>query len=128
MERTVQNLFEGIPDSLGEEKFDNLLETPAVRIERIISRGQASPPGFEYDSEEQEWVLLLRGSACLSFSGQDDRVILKPGDSLLIPAHVRHRVEWTDPAQETIWLAVFFPANFPVESRKAARGCFPPVE
>jgi len=114
-DRTVKNLFDGIPDILTEEKFDSLLATPAVRIERILSRGQASPPGFEYDSEEQEWVLLLRGCACLSFSGPDDRVILKPGDSLLIPAHTRHRVEWTDATQETIWLAVFFPANFPDE-------------
>jgi len=108
-DRAVKNLFEGIPAILAEEKVDSLLETPALRVERIVSRGQASPPGFEYDSEEQEWVLLLRGNAGLSFSGKDDLVILKPGDSLLIPAHARHRVEWTDPTQETIWLAVFFP-------------------
>ncbi|OPY13410.1 MAG: Cupin domain protein [Syntrophus sp. PtaU1.Bin005] len=115
MNRMVLNLFEGVPDSLAEEQFTSLLNMPGVRIERIISRGQASPPGFQYDSEEQEWVLLLRGKACLSFSGPDDLVTLKPGDSLLIPAHTRHRVEWTDPEQETIWLAVFFPASFPAE-------------
>jgi len=104
----VKNLFDGIPDFLADEKIDGLLETSAGRVERIISRGQASPPGFWYDQDEQEWLLLLRGSAGLRFSGQDDTVILHPGDSLLIPAHVRHRVEWTDPTQDTVWLALFF--------------------
>jgi cupin 2 domain-containing protein len=104
----IRNLFDGIGDILPEEKIDKLLETPVVRVERIVSRGQASPPGFWYDQEEEEWVLLLRGSAGLRFYGWDDAVILNPGDSLLIPAHARHRVEWTDPVQDTIWLAVFF--------------------
>jgi len=110
---TVKNLFEGIPDFLEEERIDGLLETSALRVERIVSRGQASPPDFWYDQEEQEWVLLLRGNAGLRFSGQGDVTVLKPGDFLLIPAHVRHRVEWTAPAQETVWLAVFFPASSP---------------
>ncbi|ABC78662.1 cupin domain-containing protein [Syntrophus aciditrophicus] len=105
---TVKNLFDGIPESLAEEKIDGLLETSAFRVERIVSRGQASPPGYWYDQEEQEWVLLLSGSAGLKFFGQDALTILKPGDSLLIPAHARHRVEWTDPAQDTVWLAFFF--------------------
>ncbi len=109
----VKNLFEKIPDVLAEERIDGLLETSAFRVERIVSRGQASPSDFWFDQEEQEWVLLLRGSAGLRFSGQDDVTVLKPGDFLLIPAHVRHRVEWTAPAQETVWLAVFFPANPP---------------
>lgn len=104
----VKNLFDGIPDFLAEEKMDGLLETSGFRLERIVSRGQASPPGFWYDQEEQEWVLLLKGSAGLRFSGEDGLTVLKPGDSLLIPAHVRHRVEWTDPQQDTVWLALFF--------------------
>jgi cupin 2 domain-containing protein len=105
---TVKNLFDGIGGVLPEEKIDNLLETQTVRVERIVSRGHASPPDFWYDQEEEEWVLLLQGSAGLLFSGREDVVILHPGDSLLIPSHVRHRVEWTDPALDTIWLAVFF--------------------
>lgn len=109
----VKNLFEEFPDLLTEEQIDGLLETSAFRVERIVSRGQASPPGFWYDQEEQEWVLLLRGSAGLRFSGKDDVTVLKPGDSLLIPAHVRHRVEWTAPDQATVWLTVFFPVNPP---------------
>ena len=35
-------------------------------------------------------------------------VVDHEGDHLLIPRHVRHRVERTDPDRETIWLAVHF--------------------
>ena len=33
---------------------------------------------------------------------------LYPGDHLLLRAHVRHRVEWTDDSGPTIWLAVHY--------------------
>ena len=100
------NLFAGIPADLPEELLQTLLETKSVRIERILSRGHASPPGFWYAQERHEWVLLLRGAARLRF---DDEVIeLRPGDSVNIPAHKRHRVEWTTPEEPTIWLAVHY--------------------
>ena len=103
----VDNLFAGIPREVPEEIVREILRTDAFRIERIVSRGQASPPGFWYDQETDEWVLLVKGSASLRFS--DGREIaLAPGDHLLIPRHVRHRVERTDPAGETVWLAVHF--------------------
>ncbi|MHB9098148.1 MAG: cupin domain-containing protein [Syntrophales bacterium] len=103
----VDNLFAGIPRELPEEIVGEILQTDAFRIERIVSRGQASPPGFWYDQETDEWVLLVKGSAALRFS--DGREIaLAPGDYLLIPRHVRHRVERTDPEGETVWLAVHF--------------------
>ena len=103
----VDNLFAGIPREVPEEIVREILRTDAFRIERIVSRGQASPRGFWYDQETDEWVLLVKGSASLRFS--DGGVIeLAPGDHLLIPRHVRHRVERTDPAGETVWLAVHF--------------------
>jgi cupin 2 domain-containing protein len=103
----VHNLFSGIPSQLQEDLFTELLGTGTFRIERIVSRGQASPPGFWYDQETAEWVLLVSGSATLCF--EDGRLIdLKPGDHLLIPRHVRHRVERTDPEKETVWLAVHY--------------------
>jgi cupin 2 domain-containing protein len=103
----VHNLFAGIPPEMPEEVFQEILRTKAFRIERIVSRGQASPPDFWYDQETEEWVLLLSGRATLHFD--DGRVIgLKPGDHLIIPRHVRHRVEWTEPEQETVWLAVHY--------------------
>ena len=103
----VQNLFADIPPEMPEEVFQEILRTKTFRIERIVSRGQASPPGFWYDQETEEWVLLVSGSATLCFD--DGRKIdLKPGDHLLLPRHVRHRVERTDPGKETVWLAVHY--------------------
>lgn len=103
----VHNLFAGIPPGMPEEIFQDILRTESFRIERIVSRGQGSPPDFWYDQETEEWVLLVSGSATLRFD--DGREIdLEPGDHLLIPRHLRHRVERTAPDRETVWLAVHF--------------------
>ena len=104
----VRNLFAEIPARLPDEWTDEILRAGAVRIERIVSRGHSSPAGFWYDPTENEWVVVLSGSAELSFAS-GERVRLVPGDSLEIPAGVKHRVERTDPDRETVWLAVFFP-------------------
>ena len=103
-----KNVFHHIPDELPEELFEILQTGNGMRIERIVSRGHASPEGFWYDQEDHEWVLLLKGGATLMFEGREHPVALGPGDYLNIPAHTRHRVEWTDPQQETVWLAVFY--------------------
>lgn len=101
------NIFAQLPESLPNELVTVLLEHPGVRIERIVSTGQASPPGFWYDQAEHEWVLLLTGSAVLAF--ENNRTIhLAPGDCLEIPAHVRHRVQATAAEQATVWLAIFW--------------------
>ncbi len=103
----VGSLFNGIPREMPEEIFSVILRTEGFRIERIVSRGQASPPDFWYDQETDEWVLLVSGSASLRFF--DGRVIeLMPGDYLLIPRHIRHRVERTDAGRETVWLVIHF--------------------
>ncbi len=104
----VNNLLAGIPQALTEEFFQDLLTTPHFRLERIVSRGQASPPGFWYDQPTHEWVALLSGGAALRFADRDDLVFLKPGDHLVIPAGSRHRVEWTDPEEKTAWLALHY--------------------
>ncbi len=77
-------------------------------MERIVSLGQQTPPGEWYDQSDDEWVLLLSGAARLLIEGESQASALQPGDCLLLPAHVRHRVEWTDPAQPTVWLAFHF--------------------
>ena len=100
------NIFAQVPEELAEEEITELLATPGLRIERIVSTGQASPPGFWYDQAWAEWVLLLSGSAGLLIEGEAEPRLLKPGDYLLIPPGARHRVEWTDPNAPTIWLAV----------------------
>ena len=102
-----RNLFAGIHGNSGRELVEELLRDRVVRIERIISRGQSSPPDFWYDQTEHEWVVVLAGKAMLNIAGQP-AMMLGPGDTLHLPAHTKHRVEWTDPQQDTIWLAVFW--------------------
>jgi cupin 2 domain-containing protein len=104
---TSNNVFEGIPAVLPQELMQTLLESPHIRIERIVSRGHASPDGFWYDQDQNEWVLLLTGKARLRFENREPLELL-PGSYLNIPAHSRHRVDWTDPTQQTIWLAVHY--------------------
>lgn len=105
----MTNLLRNIPENLPDELFETLVETEAVHIERIVSRGHITPPGDWYDQETREWVTVLQGSARLEFEGGRE-VSLVTGDTLTIEAHDRHRVAWTDPEQETIWLAVHYPA------------------
>jgi len=102
------SLFEGIPSELSEELFDTISSTDDVNIERIVSRGHASPEGFWYDQENNEFVLVVKGSAGLKLENEDDIVVLKAGDYFNIEAHVKHRVEWTDSTCETVWLAVHY--------------------
>jgi cupin 2 domain-containing protein len=104
----LKNLFAGLPEDFPEEVIEILLQTSYFRLERIVSAGQASPPGFWYDQDAPEWVALLSGGAQLLFEGDPEPIALKPGDFLLIPAHRRHRVEWTDPEEKTVWLALHF--------------------
>ena len=103
------NLLRDLPDASGAEVTETLVVRPGLRIERIVSFGQASPPGFWYDQKDAEWVLLLAGAARLRFADEPEERLLGPGDWVEIAAHRRHRVEWTDPARPTVWLAVFYP-------------------
>lgn len=102
----TKNLFADMPQDRMDEQTTELMATRDVKIERIVSHGQASPPGFWYDQDRPEWVILLTGSAGLLFEGEIQPRTLRPGDYLHIPAHARHRVAWTDAAHATVWLAV----------------------
>lgn len=105
------NLFQSIPADLPDELLETLYSCSLLQIERIVSRGQASPPGFWFDQEQDEFVLLVQGRAGLRFKDEDSVRILEPGDYLIIPARNKHRVEWTDSRSDTIWLAVHFPVT-----------------
>ena len=100
------SLLGGLPSSQGEEQVERLIESPNVRIERIVSTGQASPPGFWDDQPDDEFVVLLSGSAWLRFEKDNLALDLKPGDWVEIPAHARHRVDGTQAEPPTVWLAV----------------------
>ncbi|AWB32469.1 cupin domain-containing protein [Orrella marina] len=133
------NLFHDLLSSDGNERFDQILALKGVRIERIVSHGHACDPGFWYDQSWDEWVLVIRGSAVLELvqpaygegtirsegvacpdlrgadsEGCDDavqEVRLNAGDHLLIPAHLRHRVQSTSPDEPTVWLAIHWDAG-----------------
>jgi cupin 2 domain-containing protein len=102
------NLLRDIPPRQDREYVEVLAQGEGMRVERIVSWGQCSPQGFWYDQEEHEWVALLSGAAKIRFADDARTVTLGPGDSLTIPVHARHRVEWTDPNGASVWLAVFF--------------------
>ena len=104
----IGNLLADLPSPGPDELFEAILHRPGLRIERIVSSGQATPLGEWYDQAWDEWVLLLAGSAGLLLEGEHLPRILVPGDHLLLPARCRHRVAWTDPAVQTVWLAVHF--------------------
>lgn len=104
------NLFDKLPSRLPAEIVDVIASGDGVRIERIVSHGHCSPPGFWYDQAEHEWVLLLRGRATLRFE-RDNRIVpLQPGTHVHIAAHERHRVDHTAEDEPTLWLAVFYRA------------------
>jgi len=107
------NLLSPLPDAEAGERLEALLTRPGLRIERIVSRGQSSPPGFWYDQPEAEWVVVLAGAARLRFQDEAEARVLGPGDCLDIAPHRRHRVDWTDPSAATVWLAVFYPCDPP---------------
>jgi len=104
----MKNLFAGLPEDLTDELFETLHDAESLRIERIVSHGHASPEAFWYDQDHDEWVLVLQGRAKLLFEGDDDPLEMEPGDYINIPAHTRHRVEWTTPDEPTVWLAVHY--------------------
>jgi cupin 2 domain-containing protein len=105
------NLFQHLPDNVDHEQILEIVSNPAVRIERIVSMGHTSPPDFWYDQDTTEWVTLLRGAARLEFQGEVLPVKLRPGDFIEIPAHRKHRVDWTSPDEPTVWLAVHWPGE-----------------
>jgi len=104
----IGNIFFEFPDHISEEIFETILKTEHFKLERIISTGQATPPGEWYDQDTDEWVILLSGSAGLLFEDDEKVCVMKPGDYVHIPAHRRHRVEWTDANQKTIWLTLHY--------------------
>lgn len=101
-------MFSDIQKQAPDEILETILQTDKFKIERIISRGHATAEGEWYDQDKNEWVLVLKGSAGLLFEGNNNTIIMKTGDYLNIPAHKKHRVEWTDPEEETIWLTIHY--------------------
>ncbi len=104
----LNNILKNIPKNLADELVDILAEGKNFRLERVVSKGHTSPKGFWYDQVENEFILLLKGEAEVLFKDDAKPIRLSEGDYINIPAHKKHRVEWTDPEIETIWLVLFY--------------------
>jgi len=104
----IKNIFSDIPVEIPDELTETIVSSADIRIERIISKGQHSPENFWYDQDQDEWVILLKGKAKLKFYGQREAVELAAGDYINIPSHKKHRVEWTDPGEVSVWLTVYY--------------------
>lgn len=113
----MRNLFADIPSDLREELTEVLHRGGDVRVERIVSRGHRSPEDSWFEQEQDELVVLVDGEARLEIDGEPAPRTLARGDWLVLPAGRRHRVAWTAPGRDTIWLAVFTPASEPLEGR-----------
>jgi len=109
MPNCPDNIYAAIPKLLPEEQFVTLLKQPYAHIERIVSKGHSTPTGQWYDQAWDEWVLVLQGQATIQYQQSGTSISMKTGDYLLIPAHTRHRVEWTDTEVNTVWLAIHLP-------------------
>jgi cupin 2 domain-containing protein len=107
----TSSVLSPVPAPGAGEAIETLLKAEGVRVERIVSHGQASPAGFWYDQDEAEWVLVVQGRARLTIEGEAQERELGPGDSLFLLAHCRHRVAWTQADEPTVWLAFFIDAR-----------------
>jgi cupin 2 domain-containing protein len=103
----MNNFLSDIPDIVTEEIFDEIISNQVFKLERIISDGHASPENFWYDQDKNEFVLLISGTAEIQYD-DGQKFSMKKGDYFIIPAHQKHRVEWTDKHQKTVWLALHF--------------------
>jgi len=103
------NIFASIPQRLDQELVEILVENKDVCIERIVSKGHTSPASGWYDQAKNEWVIVLKGEAIIRFEDESE-IRLSAGSYVDIAAHKKHRVSWTDPDVETIWLAVHYPS------------------
>ncbi|WP_370979306.1 cupin domain-containing protein [Agaribacterium sp. ZY112] len=103
----MDNIFSALPGYQADEQFVSLLKTQTVHIERIVSLGHCSEPGFWYEQEHNEWVILLSGSAVLEFDGGSKQNLIA-GSYMLIPAGRRHRVHATAKGEQSVWLAVHY--------------------
>ena len=105
------HLFTAVNFLSNQEFFEPLLQSDAVRIERIVSHGHSTPPNQWYDQKDDEWVVLLSGAAKLEIDGHPSLFSLDPGDYIFLPARLKHRVAWTVPDRDTVWLAIHLPGN-----------------
>ncbi len=103
----IKNIFSNLPQNIDEEMVDNILTTDKFIVERIISECHSSPKDFWYDQDTNEFMLLVSGSAGIMFEDGEVHKLI-PGDYLIIEAHKKHRVDYTDSKMKTVWLTIHY--------------------
>jgi cupin 2 domain-containing protein len=103
----LSNIFQSIPDNLDSEIIETIVQSKTVKVERIISKGHSSPATSWYNQPQSEWVIVLQGEAIITVENDRDYTLVS-GSFLNLPAHTRHKVKWTKPDIETVWLAVHY--------------------
>lgn len=98
----ISDFFQNLPDASVEEKIEIIAQTENITIERIVSHGQSSE---WFDQDETEFCTVLAGSAKIQFNDDPEPALMKPGSWVIIPAHCRHKVTWTEPDVNTVWIA-----------------------
>lgn len=99
------NFLRNLPKLLnGEEVFEVIAESESFIIERIVSNNAVSPSQGWYDQPHDEWVMVIQGSAMIHTEESD--IELHTGDTFFIPAHKKHRVDFTSTVPVCVWLAV----------------------
>src|SRR5437773_1413583 len=128
------NLLRDLPNARAAEITEALAATPGLRIERIVSLGQTSPPGFWYDQDEAEWVVLLAGAARLRFAGGTGNrcamlrqgygeiltAVATPGGNTVLARQLRERIA----DHVGLHLAAFSSADAAAEHRRLAEAGF----
>lgn len=100
----MKNLWNTIDKEQGAELVDILVEEKHVLVERIVSAGESTD---WQASSKAEYVILVQGTSTIAFPNGDE-VVLQSGDTLLIPAGVKHCVKETSADPMCIWICVHY--------------------
>lgn len=103
----IENVFAKLAAAENAGAFTTLAEKRGVRVERIVSNGQATPADKPMTQDHDEWVIVLQGEAGLRIEDSAEAT-LKSGDHVLIERGKRHWVTRTANGEPTVWLAVHF--------------------
>jgi cupin 2 domain-containing protein len=87
------------PPTTGE-RFEALLQCRNLVIERISSSAVIAPN--QYIQTQDEWVLLVQGTAEIEIDGKTES--LKSGDYFFLPANSPHSVKKV--SDGALWLAI----------------------
>lgn len=87
------------------EFFETLIDSKNIKIERIVSKGNSDSPDFWYNQQQDEWVILIQGTAKIAFENEET-ISIVAGEHLFIPKFKKHKIVETSTQPECIWIGV----------------------